>query len=214
MASAGPEIEDARSRLLVRLERAPSAVLEEALKALQAADRLGGLLAEAPVAASLAPLALALPTALLVVGAAPSPGAAGTCVAAGDTPETTVERARTLWGEDAILIADVGVSRHAAMEAGEFGADVILFRGETPAVVDCIAWWSELFVLPAAAWTSPDALDALVMAGADFILIEDAWVAAEESAPSALVERLRAAERRRGSVRTAARETEDDEDQR
>lgn len=214
MAADGPEVEDARSRLLVQLERAPSPGLEAALGVLQAADRLGALVVARDLAGQLAGVALALPTALLTRGGEPRTGTAGVCIELGDDPRRAVQAARARWGADAILLADAGLSRHAAMEAGECGADAVLFRGEPTAVADCVTWWSQLFVLPAAAEATPDALDALVAAGADFLLIEEARLTGDDGAAVRLVERLRAAERRRDEGRRAARETVGDEDQR
>ncbi|MFG1477630.1 thiamine phosphate synthase [Xanthobacter sp. V4C-4] len=74
-------------------------------------------------------------------------------------------------------------SRHDAMEAGESGADYILFGplsgsgaefARTCALVD---WWTELFEVPAAAVAgSPAEVAALAQAGADFIALAQDWI--------------------------------------
>jgi len=72
-------------------------------------------------------------------------------------------------------------SRDDAMRAGELGADYVMFgepdgAGERPslqAIVDRVAWWAELFVVPCVAYAaSVDEVGPLVAAGADFIAVE------------------------------------------
>jgi thiamine-phosphate pyrophosphorylase len=81
-------------------------------------------------------------------------------------------------------IAGVGglATRHESMSAGEAGADYVLFgepdaRGERPsqeAIAERLQWWAELFEPPCVGYaTSPDDVDAFVLAGADFILVDD-----------------------------------------
>jgi thiamine-phosphate pyrophosphorylase len=74
-------------------------------------------------------------------------------------------------------------SRHDAMVAAEAGADYVMFGepdadGQHPsrdAVIDRVAWWSEVFEIPCVGYASAlDAIDALVAAGADFIAVGDA----------------------------------------
>ncbi len=90
-----------------------------------------------------------------------------------------VGAARARIGPDRILGASCGGSRHAAMLAGEDGADYIAF-GEhgrvLPALLELVAWWSELFVLPCLAEGAFDAgsVAPLVGAGADFIEVSGA----------------------------------------
>jgi thiamine-phosphate pyrophosphorylase len=90
-----------------------------------------------------------------------------------------VADARARLGPDRILGASCGRSRHAAMLAGEDGADYIAF-GEhgcaLPALLELIAWWSELFVLPCLAEGALDVggVAPLVEAGADFIGVSGA----------------------------------------
>lgn len=95
-----------------------------------------------------------------------------------DDPQL-VTAARALLGRDRLIGAACGRSRHAAMVAGEAGADYVLFGSPDDVAApdeelrDLVVWWSELFVLPCAAagdLTVPDAV-ALIGAGADLVAI-------------------------------------------
>ncbi|WP_445681159.1 thiamine phosphate synthase [Radicibacter daui] len=81
-------------------------------------------------------------------------------------------------GNPAILIGfDAGLSRHAAMEAGEAGADVITFSDEeTVGVVEACSWWVPLFEVPCVAGGHNALVEvaALAASGADFVLLGDA----------------------------------------
>lgn len=75
-------------------------------------------------------------------------------------------------------IAGVGglASRHHAMEAGEAGADYVLFgdlEGPFEHTLDAVDWWAELFEVPCVgiARTEEEAL-ALARAGADFVALD------------------------------------------
>lgn len=90
------------------------------------------------------------------------------------------------------------VSRHDAMSAGEAGADYVMFgeraNGKRPpfeTTLERVAWWAEIFNVPCIAFAvSLDEMPALVMAGADFIALDDAvWSAAD---PLAALERATA----------------------
>jgi thiamine-phosphate pyrophosphorylase len=92
---------------------------------------------------------------------------------------TQVGAARTRLGPDRIIGASCGHSRHAAMLAGEDGADYIAFGqidrpAQTP-LLELLAWWSELFVLPCLAEAAFDPGDLGRLARvADFIGVSDA----------------------------------------
>lgn len=83
----------------------------------------------------------------------------------------SVRKARKALGDDAIVGAYCGNSRHDAMTAGEIGADYIAFgpASETalgtgePAPADLFAWWSEMIELPVVAEgaLTPDAITTL-----------------------------------------------------
>jgi thiamine-phosphate pyrophosphorylase len=88
--------------------------------------------------------------------------------------------ARRILGRTALIGVDCALSRHAAMVAGEAGADYVLFGSldlaPPGAVSDLVRWWRELFVLPCAAAGrySPDSARAMATAGADFIATSEA----------------------------------------
>jgi thiamine-phosphate pyrophosphorylase len=82
-------------------------------------------------------------------------------------------------------IAGVGrlPTRHEAMLAAEAGADYVMIgepdsggrRPSLPAIVERVAWWSELFEIPCVAYAERfDEMGELCAAGADFIAIGDA----------------------------------------
>ncbi|MGH6944461.1 MAG: thiamine phosphate synthase [Geminicoccaceae bacterium] len=86
-----------------------------------------------------------------------------------------VAAARAALGAERLLGASCGTSRHAAMVAGEEGADYIAF-GEPGAppdddLVELVRWWSEVFVLPCLVEAELDehGCGPLVRAGADLI---------------------------------------------
>ena len=59
--------------------------------------------------------------------------------------------ARTALARGQLVGALVGIDRHEAMEAGEAGADWLLFGRsdlEPERAIEAAAWWTELFVLP------------------------------------------------------------------
>src|ERR1700756_735338 len=81
-------------------------------------------------------------------------------------------------------IAGVGglITRHDSMSAGERGADYVLFgepdsagkRPSTEAVAERLSWWAELFEPPCVGYAaSPDEVPEFVLAGADFVLVDD-----------------------------------------
>jgi thiamine-phosphate pyrophosphorylase len=100
-----------------------------------------------------------------------------------------VSAARQRLGLERILGAACGRSRHAAMVAGEEGADYVAF-GRPGEVVDeelieLAQWWSELFVLPClvAGAIDHEAAARLARAGADFVgLGERLWQDADPAA--------------------------------
>lgn len=88
--------------------------------------------------------------------------------------EETYARARELLGEDAIVGADCGLSRHAAMTLGDLGADYVAFSdSDSDALQDIVEWWSEVTVVPCVAWDIPDLETAgrMAQAGADFVAV-------------------------------------------
>ncbi len=66
-------------------------------------------------------------------------------------------------------------TRHAAMIAAEAGADYVMFGegGEAhSAVVERVAWWTEIFTVPCVAYANRlEEIASLIRAGADFIAL-------------------------------------------
>jgi thiamine-phosphate pyrophosphorylase len=88
-------------------------------------------------------------------------------------------------------------SRDDAMVAGEAGADYVMFgepevdghRPSFTAIVERVAWWSELFEIPCVAWAERfEEIGDLCTAGADFIAIGDALLADPRGIAAALAD--------------------------
>ncbi|MFZ4807540.1 MAG: thiamine phosphate synthase [Hyphomicrobiaceae bacterium] len=89
--------------------------------------------------------------------------------------------AREILGRRCIVGVEAGGSRHAAMAAGEAGADYIGFdvsadgAGTEAAAgrVDMVAWWAEIFEVPCVAFGVADVATAVALAdaGADFVSV-------------------------------------------
>jgi thiamine-phosphate pyrophosphorylase len=95
------------------------------------------------------------------------------------------------------------VTRHDAMEAAETGADYVMFGeperdGRRPAfeaVLDRVAWWSEIFQVPCVAYAeNPDEVEALAQAGADFVAIGQSVWSGGRDAVAAAAKRLSSVE--------------------
>jgi thiamine-phosphate pyrophosphorylase len=86
----------------------------------------------------------------------------------------SIRKVRKALGDDAIVGAFCGASRHDAMTAGESGADYVAFgpAGATAlgtgerATRDLFAWWSEMIEIPVVA---EGALDAAIIAELDSV---------------------------------------------
>src|ERR1700731_3837749 len=94
-------------------------------------------------------------------------------------------------------IAGVGglATRHDSMQAGEAGADYVLFgepdaKGQRPsaeAIAERLQWWAELFEPPCVGYAaSRDEAYAFAAAGADFVLVGDFIWADARGAAAAL----------------------------
>ncbi len=105
-----------------------------------------------------------------------------------------VRAARGILGDDAIVGASCGGSRHAAMAAAEAGADYVSFGAffASPTVPDAalvstevLSWWSDVMETPCVAvgGVTPGNCARLVAAGADFLAVSSAvWDHAEGAA--------------------------------
>lgn len=93
---------------------------------------------------------------------------------------TAIKAARAAVGEDAIVGAFCGTSRHAAMSAAEAGADYVAFGGapeerwwQEPADPELLAWWQALMTAPCVALANDSVATAgeMAAAGADFVAV-------------------------------------------
>jgi thiamine-phosphate pyrophosphorylase len=85
---------------------------------------------------------------------------------------------------DRIVGAGALTTRHDAMQAAERGADYVMFgemddRGQRPsfdAILERVAWWSEVFEIPCIGWAeSPAEIEPIAKAGADFVAVGE-WI--------------------------------------
>lgn len=88
--------------------------------------------------------------------------------------EDAYDAARGKLGDDAIVGAGCGLSRHAALTMAERGADYVAFAGDQAELRELVEWWAEVTVVPCVAWDVPDIETAMLMAeaGANFIAVE------------------------------------------
>ncbi len=109
-------------------------------------------------------------------------------------------------------IAGVGglATRHDSMEAGEAGADYVLFgepdaRGQRPsaeAIAERLQWWAELFEPPCVGFAaSIEEIGEFAAAGADFVLVGDLIWADPRGAAAALREAGQAIRAASGKVK-------------
>jgi thiamine-phosphate pyrophosphorylase len=114
------------------------------------------------------------------IGAAKDLGTDGVHV---EADENVYSEARRFLGEEAIVGAECGLSRHTAMTLGEQGADYVAFSGtDLDALQEIVSWWSEVTIVPCVAWEleSIDAAQGMAHAGADFVALGTAvWIHAE-----------------------------------
>ena len=100
------------------------------------------------------------------------------CWRAAITADYTLARANL--GEDMMIGADAGKSRHDAMVLAETGADYVAFGvpaslkdqdGARARQLELVSWWAALFEIPVVAFDikTADQADAAIAAGADFI---------------------------------------------
>jgi thiamine-phosphate pyrophosphorylase len=111
-------------------------------------------------------------------------------------------------------IAGVGglITRHDSMTAGERGADYVLFgepdaagkRPSTEAVAERLSWWAELFEPPCVGYAATgEEVAEFVLAGADFVLVDD-LVWADERGPAAALSDIDQAMRQAYAAATKA----------
>jgi thiamine-phosphate pyrophosphorylase len=96
----------------------------------------------------------------------------------------TLRAVRRALGNDMIVGALCGDSRHEAMIAGELDVDYVGFDG---AALETIAWWAEMMEVPCVAGNEPsgagialDAAPAMLQTGAEFLAVGTAvWTHAK-----------------------------------
>ncbi|NIA70508.1 thiamine phosphate synthase [Pelagibius litoralis] len=104
-----------------------------------------------------------------------------------------IKKLRQRLGDDLIIGAGCGTSRHAAMEAGEQGADYIAFGaaddppgdGTLAADPELVDWWAHWMTPPLVAFGADDPAKARALAalGADFLALPPAfWLEAPDPA--------------------------------
>ena len=118
----------------------------------------------------------------------PASGADGLHLTLGEKQKSPVKELRRRFGDDVILGAGCGHSRHLAMTAGEEGADYIGFGslpegGDDGEVADpeIIAWWEAVMTPPQVAFGARtlEGARTLAAAGPDFLAVEPAlWLTA------------------------------------
>ena|ERR1051326_8172844 len=81
------------------------------------------------------------------------------------------EQARLTLGSDISIGVFCGNSRHAAMEAGEAGADYVSLAPD----LELVKWWAEIMVVPLVVELAQDLDQAgsFIAAGADFLCLDD-----------------------------------------
>jgi thiamine-phosphate pyrophosphorylase len=109
-------------------------------------------------------------------------GAEGVHLPIDDDVPAAYRAVRELLGKGALVGADAGISRHAAMVLAEAGADYVGF-GAPPHLKDLdkararreelVAWWAPIFEVPCVAFDvqSDEAASGLAWAGADFVAV-------------------------------------------
>ncbi len=129
--------------------------------------------------------AKALELAVLLAGTAGEAAAAGAGGVYLTMLGADVGRARTLLGSEAIIGAACGLSRHAAMESAEAGADFVAFDASNPdtweETVELSLWWDEMTGVAAALDFGAARPDKSVLAKArpDFLMVEETHRAGE-----------------------------------
>ena len=126
-----------------------------------------------------------LELAVLLAGDAKEAAAAGAGGVYLGLVDAVVGRARTLLGSEAIIGAACGLSRHAAMESAEAGADFVAFDASNPdtweETVELSLWWDEMTGVAAALDFGAARPDKSVLAKArpDFLMVEETHRAGE-----------------------------------
>lgn len=84
--------------------------------------------------------------------------------------DLAIDKARAKLGEDSIIGAICGASRHRAMVAAEQGASYVMLAPDH----DLLDWWQETFEVPCVADAMTLSLDQALTLKADFLCLRDA----------------------------------------
>jgi thiamine-phosphate pyrophosphorylase len=96
------------------------------------------------------------------------------------TPGSGVSNVRRELGASSIIGAACGLSRHAAMESAEAGADFVAFDASSPEnmteAAELSCWWDEITVVPSALFYGKTLPDRSIFgrARADFVILKEA----------------------------------------
>jgi len=95
------------------------------------------------------------------------------------TPGSGVSNVRRELGATSIIGAACGLSRHAAMESAEAGADFVAFDAASPAnlikAAELSSWWDEITGVPSVLFCGRErpARSVLATARADFLILQE-----------------------------------------
>lgn len=173
-------------RLFLVAPEKPATELAACLEAALALGDVASLVISGAVAPDLIRFAQVRGVAVLLSGAAELAIKSGCDGVHLDAATDDVRAARDFLGQDRILGAFAGHSRHLAMEAAEAGADYIAFAQNGPSIggVPLVAWWAEIAEIPCVAFdpVEPDGLDILLPQTPDFIRPSDTmWESSDEA---------------------------------
>ncbi|MGO1118432.1 thiamine phosphate synthase [Rhodovibrionaceae bacterium A322] len=154
---------------------------EDLIKSLAAADVASVLLqteggSEAAIrdaVVTLCPMVQDADAAFLVEGRADLAGELGCDGVHVPAEAKSLKALRKALGDDLIVGADCGQSRHLGMVAGELGADYVCFDALDS---ELLSWWAEMMEVPSVAWggVSLDNAAEIIGSGADFLAVGDA----------------------------------------
>lgn len=185
-------------RLFLVAPEGPAGHLAACLDEACAVGDVASLLVPATLARSLTPVAQAKGIAVVCQGEPRDAAHSGCDGVQVEAEAEAVDAARASLGKDRIVGAFAGVSRHAAMEAAESGADYVAFSQTraAPGGEPIVQWWSAIMEIPCVAYdpVSPDDLDILLPQKPDFIRPPDTMWESPEAARAviaALAARLR-----------------------
>ena len=171
---------------LVAPEGSPADHLAACIDQACAAGDVACLLLPASLAKALASVAQGRGVAVICQGEVRDALSAGCDGVQVEADTAAVADARGAVGKDRFVGAFAGVSRHAAMEAAEAGADYVAFNQtrHAPGGEPIIQWWAAMMEIPCVALdpVGPEDLDTLLPQKPDFIRPADTMWESPEAA--------------------------------